>query len=202
MSAQLDRIQQRRRNKRHYEKHKDTPEYRSRKAHEQAKRRRARRLSESYTSDDIRALDEKNARIEKRLSALQSTTARASDREDPVAEDDANNSEIDDDFDDEPEFDDCESADEPWTTDNLQRVYSRCIDDDRRCIAMTGLPRAVYADVFARVEPVLRHTRYDGKPRVQVRSNSRMSDHLQFFLFATWLRQVRTHRFVRGNEKK
>jgi hypothetical protein len=192
MSAQLLRRKKRHSNKLHHSKVKDNAEYRARKAREQAERRRRRRVSESLSKDEMEELSAKNALLVKRTASQQTPTVSASDRDDVVAEDDASDDENEDDFCDEPDFDDEESANEEWTTENLQRVHTRCIGNDRRLICMTGLPCAVYADLYARVEPVLRHTRYDGKPRLQVRSNSRMPDELQFFLFAMWLRQVST----------
>jgi hypothetical protein len=93
------------------------------------------------------------------------------------------------------ELDDFEENDEPWTTDNLQALFTRARKSDRRWRSLTGLSLATYDDVFERVRPTLEATRYDGRPRIQIRTNARMSDELQYFLLAMWLRQVCVLRF-------
>lgn len=182
-----------------FQRMKNDPDFKAKRAAAQREYRRLERVSENLHEDDKRASVKKNATLEKRLSHEQLPPMTRRDGDDVVAEDDADGDENEDDFQDEPEFDDQEIVDGAWSVDLLQRLVDHCNGSDQRMQSYVGLPCAVYDDAFKRVAPHLAHTRYDGHPRLQVRTNSRMSDELQFFLFATWLRQVSLADLERNN---
>jgi hypothetical protein len=155
----------------YYQRKKDDPDFKKRKAEANKRYRAIKRLSDSYVSDEITALEARNDRMLKRLSSEQSTGVVAPENVDVVAEEDIDVAGEDDDFEEELALDDFEGDDAGWNTDNLQALYSRGRESDGRWRSLTGLSLATYDDVYERVRPTLEATRYDGATRFQIRTN-------------------------------
>jgi hypothetical protein len=88
MSGQLARRKHAEQKAAHFQRNKNNPDFKKRKAEANKRSRKNKRLSDSYASDEIAALGARNDRMLKRLSSQQSTSVDAPDNVDVVAEED------------------------------------------------------------------------------------------------------------------
>lgn len=88
MSGQQARRRQAAQKAAYYQRNKDNAEYKRKNAEASKEYRRRKRLSDSYASDEIAALEARNDRMLKRLSSEQSTGVDAPDNVDVVAKED------------------------------------------------------------------------------------------------------------------